>query len=135
MTWSLLGHSLGSFTACQLAQEFCPETEFAGGKVVMWGSAPFVDYLPDLSGNDRLPVLVVQGSKDGIIEAFATKDLTKQFWERLPKDTAEHVLEGGTHSGFANYVSLWTKKEVADIPKKEQHRLAVQATVEFLQRA
>jgi predicted Rdx family selenoprotein len=34
---------------------------------------------------------------------------------------------------FANYVSLWTKKEEGGIPNEEQHRQAVQATIEFLQ--
>jgi len=139
MSWSMLGHSLGSFTACQLAEEFCKEETTAissgkGGKIVLWGVAPFLDYLPDLSGHQILPVLVVQASNDGIVEAFATEELTKQFWERLPKDTAELVIKGGTHSGFANYVSMWTKKEVSGIPREEQHRQAVQATVEFLQK-
>jgi predicted Rdx family selenoprotein len=146
MTWALLGHSMGSFTACQLAEEFCKSnmgdddddtstsTRTYSNKVVMWGSAPFVDYLPDLSGHQRLPILVVQGSRDAIIEAFSTVELTKEFWQRLPEDTAEQVVAGGTHSGFADYVSLWTKKEEGGIPNEEQHRQAVQATVDFLQK-
>lgn len=136
MTWALLGHSMGSFTACQLAEEFCKsnmgETE-ANSKVVMWGSAPFIDYLPDLSGQQRLPILVVQGSRDAIIDAFGTEELTKQFWQRLPKDTAELMVAGGTHSGFANYMALWPHNEEDGIPNEEQHRQAVQATVDFLQ--
>jgi fermentation-respiration switch protein FrsA (DUF1100 family) len=138
MTWALLGHSMGSFTACQLADEFCKsnmvgDTE-ANSKVVMWGSAPFIDYLPDLSGHQRLPVLVVQGSRDAIIQAFGTEELTKQFWQRLPEDTAELVLDGGTHSGFANYVALFPPKGEDGISNEEQHRQAVQATVDFLQK-
>jgi alpha-beta hydrolase superfamily lysophospholipase len=137
MTWALLGHSMGSFTACQLAQEFCKsnmgDTE-ANSKVVMWGSAPFIDYLPDLSGHQRLPILVVQGSRDAIIRAFGTEELTKQFWQRLPEDTAELVLDGGTHSGFANYVALFPLTGEDGINNDEQHRQAVQATVDFLQK-
>jgi fermentation-respiration switch protein FrsA (DUF1100 family) len=137
MTWALLGHSMGSFTACQLAEEFCKsnvgDTE-SNSKVVMWGSAPFIDYLPDLSGHQRLPVLVVQGSRDAIIQAFSTEELTKQFWQRLPEDSAELVLDGGTHSGFANYVALFPPKGEDGINNEKQHRQAVQATVDFLQK-
>jgi hypothetical protein len=68
----------------------------------MWGSLPFVDSLPDLSGHQRLPVLVVQGSRNAIIQVFATEELTKQFWQRLPENTAKLMVAGGTHSGFAN---------------------------------
>jgi pimeloyl-ACP methyl ester carboxylesterase len=138
MTWALLGHSMGSFTACQLAEEFCKsnmgDTE-ANSKVVMWGSAPFIDYLPDLSGQQRLPILVVQGSRDVIIQAFGTEELTKLFWQRLPEDSAELVLAGGTHSGFANYLALRPQREEDGINNnEEQHRQAVQATVDFLQK-
>jgi hypothetical protein len=136
MTWALLGHSLGSFTACQLADEFCKsnmgDTE-ANSKVVMWAAAPFIDYLPDLSGRQRLPVLVVQGLSDGVIQAFATEELTKQFWQRLPEDTAELLVPGGTHSGFANYKSVAYSEE-GEISNEEQQRQAVQGTVDFLQK-
>jgi alpha-beta hydrolase superfamily lysophospholipase len=136
MTWALLGHSLGAFTVCQLAEEFCKssDTTKANLKVVLWAVAPFIGFLPDLSGHQRLPVLVVQGSRDDIIETFATEELTKQFWQRLPEDAAEVVVVGGTHSGFANYASLWTKKEKGGISNEEQQRQAVRATVDFLQK-
>jgi alpha-beta hydrolase superfamily lysophospholipase len=136
MSWALLGHSLGGFTVCQLAEAFCKssDTTKADVKVVMWAVAPFMKMLPDLSGHQRLPLLVVQGSRDDIIETFATEELTKQFWQRLPEDAAEVVVAGGTHSGFANYVSTWTKKEKGGISNEEQQRQAVRATVDFLKK-
>jgi predicted Rdx family selenoprotein len=139
MTWALLGHSLGAFTVCQLAKELFKsnmggDTTEANSKVVMWAVIPIIEMLPDLSGHQRLPVLVVQGSRDYAIETFATEELTKQFWQRLPEDAAEVVVAGGTHSGFTNNVSPWTKKEKGGISNEEQQRQAVRATVDFLQK-
>jgi hypothetical protein len=110
------------------------DTTEANSKVVVWALTPFIDNLPDLSAHQRLPVLVVQESKDVVTETFATEKLTKKIWQRLPEDAVELVVAGGTHSGFANYVSLWTKNEKDGIPSEEQQRQAVRATVDFLQK-
>ncbi|GKZ00838.1 hypothetical protein MPSEU_001035500 [Mayamaea pseudoterrestris] len=159
--WVLLGHSLGSFTAAHAAKEL----ELS--KVVMWGSAPFLQFMPDLtnaiadketnendekdsstrqsttqrSRNDLLQILVVQASRDGVVEQVVKAggpSVISDFWKRFPADrTKRVVIHGGTHAGFADYEPN-TKKhadnEVGDlISPRQQQEQAVQATLDFLQ--
>jgi Alpha/beta hydrolase family len=124
--WVLLGHSMGSLACTKLA------TVLDNVKaLVLWGSAPFVDFMGDLSCETNLPVLVVQASKDLVIETFATPEMTRRYWSLLPKTTVRHEIQDGTHSGFANYTSSW-KPEYVGMDPKEQQLEAVRTTVTFL---
>jgi Alpha/beta hydrolase family len=128
--WVLAGHSMGSFLCTKLAMTL-PNIR----SIVMWGSAPFVDYMGDLSGTD-IRVLVVQATNDRVIAAFATPELWQMFWSRLPSSTKTlHEIQGGTHSGFANYHSQWKGSEVEGIPVDQQHCEAVDVTLRFLEGA
>lgn len=132
--WSLAGHSLGSFAATQLARPL------GIAIVVMWGSAPFVDYVADdLKGStdgtavldNSIHVLVVQASKDFLVNQVATPELTVAFWEKLPPNARKHEVFGGTHAGFADYTSL-SNEEQGDISTVEQHEEVVRVTADFL---
>ena len=95
-------------------------------------SAPFLDFMNDISDFDDLHCLVVQAQNDFVIDAFATEAATKRFWEMLPPKTMQHTIQGGTHSGFGSYVGTW-KPEVEGIPEEEQQKEAVQMTIDFLE--
>jgi Alpha/beta hydrolase family len=124
--WILLGHSMGSLACTKLA------TVLDNVKaLVLWGSSPFVVFMGDLSCETDIPVLVVQASKDLVIDSFATPEMTRRYWSLLPKTTVRHEIQDGTHSGFANYTSSW-KPEYVGIDPKEQQLEAVRTTVTFL---
>jgi hypothetical protein len=123
--WILMGHSLGAFTAGSAVRALQVK------QLVWWATAPFLDYVPDLSQADDMHVLVVQATKDLVVETFSTPETTIEFWKRLPATTTRVYIKGGTHAGFASYRSSW-KQEEMDISRQEQHRQAVRATVDFL---
>lgn len=124
--WVLIGHSMGSFACTKLAPALGVED------IVLWGSGPFVDLMEDIS-ETNIRVLVVQATKDMIINMFATPKAIKRFWELLPASTLRHDIVDGTHSGFGNYTGAWNV-EVDGIPIAEQHSEAVRVTLDFLKR-
>lgn len=126
--WVLAGHSMGSFLCTKVATQL-PNVH----SVVMWGTAPFLQYLGDLS-DSSIRVLVVQASNDMIIDSFATQELMDTFYALLPSQRTVYEIEGGTHSGFANYRPHW-KPEVDGIPVDQQHAEAVDISIRFLEGA
>lgn len=127
--WVLAGHSMGSFLCTKLATQL-PNVR----AVVMWGAAPFVQYMGDLSDHSDIRVLVVQASNDIVIDSFATPDLTETFYRMLPSNRTIYEIQDGTHSGFASYQAQW-KPEVDGLPVRQQHKEAVDVTVSFLEGA
>jgi hypothetical protein len=135
--WVFMGHSMGSLTCTKLVTYF-PNVH----ELVLWGSAPFLDYMENLShvnddnNNKRsLNVLVVQGTKDDIIQRFCTPEMVQEYWNRLPTSTTTlYEIIGGTHHGFGNYIrnSNNTGSNDDTIPIHEQHAIAVQVTIDFL---
>lgn len=87
--WYIGGHSLGG----AMAADFASEVNGIEG-VVLLAAYPS----KDISGTD-LRVLSIYGSEDGIL------DLKKyeKARSKMPEDLTEHIIEGGTHSGFACY--------------------------------
>lgn len=88
--------------------------------------------MKDISDSDDIHCLVVQAQNDIVINAIATEEATKRFWEMLPTSTIRHTIQGGTHSGFGDYIGVW-KPEVDGIPVEEQQKEAVQTTIAFLE--
>ena len=128
LSWSLVGHSMGSFTATQLAGPLNLR------RVVMWASAPaFLDALSqDEQFLTKARVLVIQGSSDKLIELYVkSKEQWREFYARLPRGTVTMTISGGTHGGFGSYTSVVFAEEPI-INTSEQHRQAVQWTVRFL---
>lgn len=131
LSWSVLGHSLGSFTATHLALELDIP------RIVMWGSAPMDQLIADLSTTNKR-VMVVQGSNDKVIEFMVPdeqvrKKQTEQFYHKLPKETVVKSIQGGNHNAFGNYTPAFSI-ESSGISRNEQHAQAVALTVDFLRK-
>ena len=134
--WVFMGHSMGSLSCTKLIPYF-PKVK----EIVLWGSAPFLDYMGNLSDitaddNDGLRVLVVQGTKDQVIQCFCTPEMILEYWKRLPASTTKlHEIIGGTHQGFGNYIrNIKDDNEHDSMPIQEQHSIAVQVTIDFMKR-
>ena len=132
-SWTLIGHSMGSFTATHLAADL-PHADH----VLMWASAPMVSIMRDLS-TTHIRVLVLQVANDHVIEMMlpdaATREtLSQKYYQLLPSDTVVRVIEGGTHAGFASYTSS-NAPEKPGIPLEQQQALAVDWSLEFLRQA
>jgi predicted esterase len=137
--WILMGHSMGSLTCTKLVSKLSNVNE-----MVMWGSAPFIDFMDDISQynhnncNKNIRVLVVQGTNDDIIQSYGTPKSIQEFWNRLPIScTTRYDIIGGTHHGFGNYITQSFDNNsnninVNCISTTEQHLIAVKATVDFL---
>lgn len=132
LSWSVMGHSLGSFTATHLAMNLNIP------RIVMWGAAPMDQLIADLSTTLNKRVMVIQGSNDKVIEFMVPdekvrKKQTENFYRKLPKETSLKSIEGGNHNGFANYTPAFSI-ESPGMPRKEQHAQAVALTVDFLRK-
>ena len=133
-SWSLAGHSMGSFTATHSAPELGIQ------RIVFWASAPLVWLLnPNLMSAGVVRVLVIQVSNDPVVDIMIPdkdqqKALTNQYYELLPPDTTLRVIQGGTHGGFASYQSK-NISEMQSIPLDKQFETTVDWTAEFLNQA
>jgi hypothetical protein len=132
-SWSLVGHSMGSFTATHLA----PELDIH--RIVFWASAPLAWLLNPKLLSAGVRILVIQVSNDPIVELMIPdkdkqKALTKQYYEILPADTTVRVIEGGTHGGFASYKSK-NISETQSISLEKQFETTVDWTAEFVNQA
>jgi pimeloyl-ACP methyl ester carboxylesterase len=124
--WILAGHSMGALTCTVLADSL------GITDIIMWAVPPFIEWQADLSNSPaKKNVLVVQGSKDWVVETFSTPETTEIFWNRLPM-AQKHVIPNGTHSGFASYVPGWKPEVEGGLPREQHHQEVVQATVDFL---
>ena len=134
LSWSVMGHSLGSFTATHVA------VQLDIPRIVLWGSAPMDDLIADLSSmSNNKRVLIVQGSDDKVIEFMVPDEevrrkQTEHFYRKLPKETITKIIEGGNHRGFGNYTPAFSI-ESPGISRNEQWSQAVAITVDFLRKA
>jgi len=74
--------------------------------------------------NDNANVLSIVGSLDGVLKSY---EESKKY---LPNSFKEVWIDGGNHSGFANYGEQAGDNK-ATISKEEQQELTVEAIVEF----
>jgi len=110
-------------------------------KIVMWGVAPYVSAMKDLSSSTKttttpqppICVAVIQGQDDAIIDWMHDtlgKGLSDQFWAKLPSTAREFTLPSGTHSGFAHYDPSMFPENNTD--RLRQQIRTVQLTHEFI---
>ncbi|MBE5859312.1 MAG: alpha/beta hydrolase [Butyrivibrio sp.] len=98
--WYLAGHSLGGVAAASFLSECVANDETPGEDpfeykgIILCASFPSVD----LSNSD-LRLLSIYGSNDGVLN-MEKYEASKVNW---PKDSEEHIIEGGIHSYFGNY--------------------------------
>jgi hypothetical protein len=142
VNWILMGHSLGGLTAVSLAHDL------SISRVILWGPAPFLEHVPDLSSRRRdddskqfqLQILLVHASQDNLVRMMLQANPTAmdQFLTRLTTEsTKPHqvTIEAGTHKGFGSYDSKFPEPAsmgVVLLTRAEQQPQAVQATLEFL---
>jgi pimeloyl-ACP methyl ester carboxylesterase len=115
--WVVGGHSLGGSAAATYAS-----TNHDLGGVVFWASYPANDTLK----NTDMKVLSIYGTLDmGGVNPFEASRAN------LPSDSEFVVIEGGNHSQFGDY-GLQPGDTEATIPREEQQKQVVDATVKFL---
>ena len=126
-SWILVGHSMGGLAGTKLV------IPLGISKLIMLAAAPFLNAMGDLSECTSCQVQVIQGSKDSVIETFATPELTKEFWTRLPRGSDDTcvIIQGATHSGFADYQSCWRQLD-GDISNEEQQLETFRIAIDFL---
>eukprot|EP00977_Amphora_coffeiformis_P013774 scaffold3677_cov206-Amphora_coffeaeformis.AAC.3 len=141
--WILVGHSMGAFATTHIVHELqAMMTDISIHTIVMWGVAPFVSAMQDLSTvstittttQSPLHVAVIQGRDDAIIIWMRDTygDLSPQFWSKLPQAAREYVIVPGTHSGFAHYESSMFPETNSPADRIRQQDQAVQLTHKFI---
>lgn len=115
--WVVGGHSLGGTAAATYASR---NNELDG--IVFWASYPGDETLKNMD----MKVLSVYGTLDmaGVSPFEASR-------VHLPTDAEFVVIPGGNHSQFGDY-GLQAGDHEATIPREEQQKQVVDATVKFL---
>ena len=75
--------------------------------------------------SDDAKVLSIVGSLDGVLKSY---EESKKY---LPSNFKEVVIDGGNHSGFANYGEQAGDNK-ATISQEEQQEITVEAIVGFV---
>jgi hypothetical protein len=118
--WAIGGHSLGG--AMSAAYIFSNPDAVEG--LALWAAYP--------AGNNSLAdrstvVTSISATNDGL----ATPDKIEASRPLLPPDTIWLAIEGGNHAGFGYYGAQGGDGE-ATIPREEQQKQTVEATVQML---
>lgn len=124
LTWSVGGHSLGSFAAMAVAEELKVSS------LIMWGSANLRNTRTDLS-RSTIPTLVVQGSSDKLCDMDEVT--LAEFRRDFPSNTIYKTIQGGGHSWFASIEPGDPSFEgVPIISMEQQQEQAAAITAKFL---
>jgi pimeloyl-ACP methyl ester carboxylesterase len=116
--WVVGGHSLGGVMAAQYADTHPGVAE----SLVLWASYP--GSANDLS-DSGLKVLSIYGTLDIDQEVIESRK------SLLPSDTVWVVIEGGNHAQFGWY-GVQSGDREATIPREDQQRQIIDATINFL---
>jgi hypothetical protein len=114
-TWYIGGHSLGGAMAASYLSDHTTEFE---------GLVLLAAYASDSLKESGLQVLSIYGSKDRVLnmEKYA------EYFQNLPNDTVECVIDGGNHAQFGSY-GVQDGDGTAGISREEQLKLTVEAIV------
>lgn len=118
--WYLGGHSLGGLECCNYVSK---------NKQVIDGIVLLASYSIDDLSKSKTKVLSVYGDCDGVLRIKQYK----KALELLPKDYQELIIEGGNHSGFANY-GLQKGDGIPKISQETQIKTTVQRILDFLEK-
>lgn len=116
--WFIGGHSLGGSMAASYADSHSDELE---GIILLAAYST-----ADLSEND-MSVLSIYGTEDKVLNL----NKYQEYYENLPKDTTELIINGGNHSGFGSY-GFQDGDGKASITPEDQRRQTVEYIVEFM---
>lgn len=132
--WTLMGHSMGSFAAMKLVDEFfvCSKSDTTSNvgpadsrkatelfvlpeppsfrvtirnKLVLWGVAAFIESAIDISNHTDTDILIIQGTNDKLVHMLRTRQA--EFDSFFPVNTITKEIEGGTHEGFSSYEAMY----------------------------
>ena len=125
--WVLGGHSAGGLLAVELAAEMKPGIR----NLVLSGVS--LRFLGPLRGGSETNILLINGSKDLIIQEKGKKDRTDLLKE-IKGTTKCVIIQGGNHSGIAHYgPQIYPKPDgIRSITMDEQQQQTVRTIVEFL---
>jgi hypothetical protein len=146
--WTLMGHSMGSFAAMRLFDEFQKNDKkkrrenkpfVISNRLVLWGVAPFVPFATDLTKHEQhAKLLIVQGSNDYLRDLLqADNDALEALF---PFQTNMEMIAGGTHDGFGSYVFPKSmigvgnsgREEEVEQQRQRQQEAACRLTTAFL---
>lgn len=88
--WYIAGHSLGGSMAASYISKHADEYK---------GLILLASYSTSDLSETGLRVLSVYGSNDGVMQ----KDKYEKYFNNLPENTKEKVIEGGNHCNFGDY--------------------------------
>ncbi|KAG7365152.1 alpha/beta fold family hydrolase [Nitzschia inconspicua] len=138
--FTLMGHSMGSFAAMRLFDEFhnttnetTAKTSFCiSHKLILWGVAAFVPFATNLTHHNNAELLIVQGSNDHIRDMMQSGNAALQ--SLFPSQTTVQTIDGGTHDGFGSYTFPNTNKSSTneDMDRTLQQKDACRLTTNFL---
>ena len=120
--WAMGGHSLGGAMAANYVYGHPREID----GLALWAAYPAEGN--DLSGLD-VAVVSISATRDGL----ATPAKIEATRHLLPADTQWVVIEGGNHAQFGAYGEQ-SGDLIAQIPREEQHRQIVNATLALMER-
>jgi dienelactone hydrolase len=120
--WIVGGHSKGGKLAAIFSKEFADEM---GGLLLVGTSHPREIDLSDL----EMDVTKIYGTNDGL----ASEEEVNQFAVNLPAHMHRVRVDGGNHRQFAWY-GYQLGDSSADITRREQHEILVDAILEQLER-
>ncbi|KAL7572891.1 hypothetical protein ACA910_004540 [Epithemia clementina (nom. ined.)] len=97
------------------------------GKVAMWGSMPVGAWIPDLTPftSEELSLLMIHGTADVLVHNsnLVTAAMKQDFVQKLPPLVVTRDVEGGTHSGYADYQSaspVYVERNTATTRSQQQ---------------
>ena len=117
--WFLAGHSLGGVVACNYASNN-PNNIKA---VINLGSYP----------SNKMPDNLMYYSFYGTEDKIVNQDYYDKSKDNWPKSNKEYLIEGGNHSGFANYGEQ-KGDGTRTITKEKQQEYVIENLKEILER-
>lgn len=112
--WYIGGHSLGGAMAATYASENSDDFD---------GLYLFASYSVSDISNSGLEVYSIYGSNDGVLDI----NKYEKYYNNLPDNTHECIIEGGCHSYFGSY-GLQKGDNPPELTAKEQ----LQTTIDFI---
>jgi dienelactone hydrolase len=123
-SWSIIGHSLGSFAAMAVAKPLNVTS------LVLWASGNFPQLRTDLS-HSSIPMLILQGSNDKLCPLNAQKKIVNM--DSFPPHAEVRIIDGAGHNGFA-MISQGDPEMfgIATISMEQHQRKAADITLSFI---
>lgn len=117
--WTMIGHSLGGAMAASFSAEHDEEVD----KLVLLAA-----YSTEDLSKKEITVYSFYGTEDKVLDM----EKYEEYYNNLPKDTIEQVIEGGNHSGYAHYGEQDGDGE-ASISREEQQECVMDVFLQYVE--